>query len=431
MSLVDLVAPPMAGHLHPILGIGARLAREPDVEVRVISTAGALPAITVTGVPGLALLDGADEVLETVVNPPYRVGSNPRRLARQLRAAVGLQREFRTELLDVWAERRPDLVLADFTMGAVGSAADEVGVPWWTTHPSPCAIEGRSGPPSYLGGWRPGVGLAGRSRDALGRAVVRGFKGFAPRLAGVRLAEVGVPRLHRPDGSEAIYSPERIFALTPEAIEFPRSLPAAVRYVGPVLHTPPTAVPAPDLAPGRPAVLVTAGTHLPWHKESLLASAAEAAAALPDVDVHVSLGGDPVPSVPSALGVGEGGVHVHRYVDYARDLPRFAAVVHHGGAGVLGHTLAAGLPAVVVPVDYDQFDHAVRLTEAGVAVAVTTTLAAAIREVLAVPSYRRAAEEVAAGLARTPAVDAIAAEVRARLAEIGPTAADPAAGFAP
>lgn len=426
MSLVDLVAPPMAGHLHPILGIAARLAREPDVEVRVISTAGALPAIGATGVPGLALLAGADDVLETVVNPPYRVGSNPRRLARQLRAAVGLQREFRGELLGVWAERRPDLVLADFTMGAVGSAADEIGVPWWTTHPSPCAIEGSSGPPSYLGGWRPGAGVLGRGRDAVGRGVVRGFKRLAPRLAGVRLADVGVPRLHRPDGSEAIYSAERVFALTPEAIEFPRSLPAAVRYVGPVLHTPPSSAPAPVLTPGRPAVLVTAGTHLPWHKASLLASAAEAAAALPDVDLHVSLGGDPPP--PDA---GATGMTVHRYVDYARDLPRFAAVVHHGGAGVLGHTLAAGLPSVVVPVDYDQFDHAVRLTEAGVAAAVTTTLAAAIREVLAVPSYRQAAEEVAAGIARTPAVDAIAAEVRARLTEIGPTTADPAAGFAP
>ncbi|MCT7662239.1 glycosyltransferase, partial [Mycobacterium deserti] len=84
---------------------------------------------------------------------------------------------------------------------------------------------------------------------------------------------------------------------------------------------------------------------------------------------------------------------MHQYVDYARDLARFAAVVHHGGAGVLGHTLPAGLPAVVVPVDYDQFDHAVRLTEAGVRVAVTTTLAAACRTVLAEPSYRRAAED--------------------------------------
>ncbi|WP_418062067.1 glycosyltransferase [Pimelobacter simplex] len=426
MSLVDLVAPPMAGHLHPILGIAARLAREPGIEVRVISTAGALPAIAASGVPGLALLEGADEVLETVVNPPYRIGSNPRRLARQLRAAVGLQREFRGELLGVWAVRRPDLVLADFTMGAVGSAADEIGVPWWTTHPSPCAIEGRSGPPSYLGGWRPGAGVLGRGRDAVGRAIVRGFKGLAPRLAGVRLADVGVARLHRPDGSEAIYSPERIFALTPEAIEFPRSLPAAVRYVGPVLHTPPTPAPPPELTPGRPAVLVTAGTHLPWHKQSLLAAATEAAAALPDVDLHVSLGGDPVPA--AALG---SGVTVHQYVDYARDLPRFAAVVHHGGAGVLGHTLAAGLPSVVVPVDYDQFDHAVRLTEAGVAVAVTTTLAAAIRTVLAEPSYRRAAEDIAAGLARTPAVDLVAAEVRARLRGFGPTTADPAAGFAP
>ena len=41
------------------------------------------------------------------------------------------------------------------------------------------------------------------------------------------------------------------------------------------------------------------------------------------------------------------GVTLHEYVDYARDLPRFDAVVHHGGAGVLGHTLAAGLFGVL------------------------------------------------------------------------------------
>ena len=409
MSLVDLVAPPMAGHLHPVLGIAARLAREPGIEVRVISTAGALPAIAASGVPGVALLEGADEALEAVVDPPYRVGSSPRLLARQLRAAVALQREFRRELLAAWDERRPDLVLADFTMAAVGTAADQRGVAWWTTHPSPCAIEGRSGPPAYLGGWRPGRGVLGRGRDALGRGVVRGFKTVVPRLAGVRLTDVGLTRLRRPDGSERIYSPERIFALTPEAIEFERALPAAVRYVGPVLHTPPSATPAPVLAEDRPAVLVTAGTHLPWHKDTLLRAAAGAAAALPQVDVHVSLGGAAAPSrVPA-------GVSVHRYVDYARDLPRFAAVVHHGGAGVLGHTLAAGLPAVVMPVDYDQHDHAVRLTEAGVAVRVTTTLAQAVRTVLDDPSYRRAAETIAAQIARRPAVEVVAAEVRERL----------------
>ncbi|TNM36421.1 glycosyl transferase [Nocardioides albidus] len=411
MKRVDLVAPPMAGHLHPVLGIAARLAREPGVEVRVISTAAAMPAIAASGVTGLALLDGADEVIETVVNPPYRIGSNPRLLFRQFRAAVALQADFRRELLRAWADTRPDLVLADFTMGAVGTAADEIGVPWWTTHPSPCAIEGRAGPPSYLGGWRPGRSALGRGRDAVGRSWVRGFKRVAPRLAGVRLADVGMTRQYRPDGSEAIYSSERVFALTPEAVEYPRALPAAVRYVGPVLHTPPSAAAPPVLAPGRTAVLFTAGTHLPWHKACLVGHAAAAAAALPGLEVHVSLGGAGSPGVVPA------GVVVHDYVDYARDLPRFDAVVHHGGAGVLGHTLAAGLPAVVWPVDYDQFDHAVRLVDAGVAVRVRRPagLAQALSCVVDDPSYRRRARQIAATIAARPAVDTIAAEVRARL----------------
>jgi len=418
VSRVDLVAPPMAGHLHPVLGIAARLAREPGLEVRVVSTAAALPAIGASGVAGLALLDGADAVIETVVNPPYRIGSDPRLLLRQFRAAVALQADFRRELLHAWAVRRPDLVIADFTMGAVGTAADEVGVPWWTTHPSPCAIEGRTGPPAYLGGWRPGRSRLGRARDAAGRAWVRGFKRVAPRLAGVRLADVGVERIHRPDGSEAIYSAERVFALTPAEIEYERALPAAVQYVGPVLHTPPSPAAPPVLAAGRRAVLVTAGTHLPWHKAALVAAAAAAATGLPGVDLHVSLGGSAPPGLaePPVTRVTPG-VIVHRHVDYARDLPRFDAVVHHGGAGVLGHTLAAGLPAVVWPVDYDQFDHAVRLVDAGVAVRVRRAdqLAGAIRRVLDEPAYRRRAEQIATRIAAAPAVETIATQVRDRL----------------
>lgn len=408
---VDLVAPPMAGHLHPVLGIAVRLAAEPDLDVRVISTAAALPAAAASGVTALALLDGADEVIETVVNPPYRIGSHPRKLLRQFHAAVGLQRDFQAELLDLWRSGPPDLVIADFTMGAVGPAADAVGSPWWTVHPSPCAIEGRSGPPSYLGGWRPGRTPLGRARDAVGRRWVRAFKRVAPRLAGVRLSDVGLTRSYRDDGSEAIYSAERVLALTPGAVEYERDLPPAVRYVGPVLFTPPVEAAPPDLDPAVRHVLVTAGTHLPWHKQALLDAAGQAARALPaDVRVHVSLGSAVAVAPPPC-------VVVHDYVSYARDLPRFDAVVHHGGAGVLGHTLAAGLPAVVWPVDYDQFDHAVRLEDAGVAIRRRRgdDLGELVARVLGEASYRAAAEGVAARIGAAPAVDAIAAEVRARL----------------
>ena len=419
---VDLVAPPMAGHLHPVLGVAARLAREPGLDVRVISTPGAQPAVAATGVEGLAVLDGADAEVESIVNPPHPVRSNPVRLSRQFSAALRLQARFQRELAGIWADRAPDLAIVDFTLPAAGYAAEAAGARWWTLHASPCAIEATSGPPAYLGGLRPGTGPLGHGRDAAGRLLTRGFKRAVHLATRRRLAAMGVTAAYRADGSEAAYSPDRILALTPEAIEFPRRLPPWVRYVGPVLHTPPTEHPAPDLTPGRRHVLVTAGTHLPWHKQTLLDLTATAAAALPDLDLHVSLGTvEPSPRAPRTITSSPSNLHVHPYVDYARDLPRFDAVVHHGGSGVLGHTLAAGLPAVVLPVDYDQFDHAVRLVAAGVAVRPRRPhdLATALRTVLDDPSYARAAGRIAAGINRAPAVDLVAGEV-AQLASAEP-----------
>lgn len=414
---VDLVAPPMAGHLHPVLGIAARLVREPDLEVRVLSTAAALPSVAATGAVGVELLAGADAEVAEVVDPPYRVGSNPRLLVRQLRATAALQVRLAAELREVWGDDPPDLVLADFTMAAVGPTADALGLPWWTTHPSPCAIEARSGPPAYVGGWRPGRGPLGRARDAAGRRFVRGFKTVAPRLAGARLDAVGLRSLYRADGSEAIYSAERVLALVPGAVEYPRALPAAVRYVGPVLHTPPSSRRPLLLRPGRRHVLVTAGTHVAWHREALVAAASRAAVALASrgVELHLSLGRAGA-ALPTGVSVPDGLV-VHDVVDYSSDLGRFDAVVHHGGSGVLGHTLAAGLPAVVWPVDYDQPDHAVRLVDAGVAVRLERPerLAEEVLRVLEDPGYTAAARSTAADIAARPAVETITAAVRARL----------------
>lgn len=418
---IDLLAPPMAGHLHPVLGIAARLAREPDVAVRVLSTAAAQQQVAACGLDGVTLLPGADHLIDTVVNPPYRVGSSPRLLRRQLRGTVTLQRDLRRALLERWARpgERPDLVIADFTMVGAGTAATTLGVPWWTSHPSPCVIEARSGPPAYLGGLRPGTGRLGRARDAAARRLVRATKRTFPRWSGVRLADAGVERMYRPDGSETIYSPDVVLALTPPQVEYARDLPAAVVAVGPVLLTPPATTEPPALEPGRRHVLLTAGTHLAWHKKALLDAAVRAAEQLAhrdagrfaDVRLHLSLGGE----APDDLRAGRhAGVVVHHTVSYARDLARFEAVVHHGGSGVLGHTLAAGLPAVVWPVDYDQLDHAVRLVDAGVAVGMRRgdELADAVVRALTSPELRRTAGEVAAAIAAHPADDAVAELVR-------------------
>jgi UDP:flavonoid glycosyltransferase YjiC (YdhE family) len=55
------------------------------------------------------------------------------------------------------------------------------------------------------------------------------------------------------------------------------------------------------------------------------------------------------------------------FVPLSQLLPRTAALVHHGGIGTCAQGLAAGVPHVVQPMSYDQFDNARRLVRLGVA----------------------------------------------------------------
>lgn len=376
---IDLVGPPFAGHLHPLLALGRRLARDHDV--RVISTEEAQAPIAAAGLSGRVVLAGRDAEIRAIVEPPHSVGSNPFRLHAQLRENLKLLLALREEVRALWtAEPPPDLVIADLTIPAAGSLALELGIPWWTTHPSPAVIETRDGPPAYLGGLRPGRGPLGRLRDAAGRALIRTFKRGVHRLYRRPVRALGFPHVYREDGTEAVYSPKRVLGLSVPELEFPRSLPPAVRLIGPALYTPPTAAPAPPFRPGRPAVLVTLGTHLPWKKNSMAEAVRATARALPDLDFHFTDG-----RAESLHYESEGNFHRLGYVSYDRDLPRYHLIVHHAGTGVLYHALRAGKPSLVLPLDYDQFDYATRLEAAGVAKRIRNLgrLAAEVRAALA------------------------------------------------
>lgn len=42
-------------------------------------------------------------------------------------------------------------------------------------------------------------------------------------------------------------------------------------------------------------------------------------------------------------------------------------VIHHGGAGIFFQCIKNGIPALILPHDYDQYDYVIRGVEAGVA----------------------------------------------------------------
>jgi UDP:flavonoid glycosyltransferase YjiC (YdhE family) len=409
--LIFLVAPPFRGHLHPILGIGRALAA--DFEVVVASTEKVQGAISAAGLPGQLLLPGADPAIQAISDPPHSVGSNPFRLDRQLRANLALLGRFKEELRSLWTARRPDLLIADLTLPIAGVLATEMGIPWWTSHPSPCAIESPDGPPAYLGGLSRRDDFFGRLRDAAGRRLVRWFKRSVFFWYRRQFRALGVPAVYRADGSEAVYSPQKVLGLARVELELPRRLPAAVELVGYPLYTPPHDGPPPPFREGRRHVLVSLGTHLWWRKDAVAAAAAEAARLLPEVEIHFT-DGDPA----SDREQGDGNFHRLGYVSYSRDLARYDLVVHHAGTGVMYYTLAAGLPALTLPTDYDQFDQAARLAEAGLARRLRSPreLPAAITEALGETPERARACAFAEIVRREPAETRIRALVSAHFA---------------
>ena len=348
MTRLALVAPPFAGHLYPLLQLGLA-ARQAGFDVSVVTGPRIAEAARAMGFETRALQSIPAGALEQIANTDAPVGSNPARLLQQFRDNLALLPLIQSELRQLWRARPPAIVAADSVAPVAGFVADELRIPWITTIATPFAIENRRGVPAYCGGWRPG-GMPGR--DLAGRAAIRAFKRLVALRYRREFAAFGGPFPYRPDGTERIYSDRAILGFGIEGMEFDRDWPPCFEMIGPAVGCPPA---PPVDYPAAPRVLVTVGTHLHWAKRRLVTDVVALAANFPAHQFVVSLGGGGEPAQPAP------NVHVKPFVPYERDLPRFSAVIHHGGAGVTYAAVLAGIPAVVVPHDYDQFDYAARI----------------------------------------------------------------------
>lgn len=380
---VIFIGPPFSGHLHPLLGIAKRMSEVADIAVW--STPGAAAECAA---PFRPILREHEARVWEIAEPGRGVKGNPLRLWRQLRQNVALMAEMNRELDEALREEAPDLVIADFTVPVAGLSASRLGIEWWTTLPSPCVLESPDGPPAYFGGQTPdqsALKLAGM------RLATRVFKRLMWRVFRRELQAIGFDGVYRADGSEAVYSPRCILGLGAREIEFPRSLPPHFHFAGPVFHTPPYRGPEPAYCEGKPHVLVSLGTHLQHEKAALATAVRDIAARHPGIEFHFTHGRAAGPP-PSR----DGNFHALPFISYSEHLARYAAVVHHAGAGVMHHCLLHGVPAVAHPLDFDQFDNAARLIAAGVAVLARKRgdLEAAILTALRDSDLKRRCEEM-------------------------------------
>ena len=102
-------------------------------------------------------------------------------------------------------------------------------------------------------------------------------------------------------------------------------------------------------------------------------------------------------------------MRVERLVAQGRLLERLAAVVHHGGSGTMLGALAHGLPQLLLPQGADQFLNAEALLPTGAALRLLPeqiepeAVARATASLLSEPSFRVAAQAIAAEIAAMPA----------------------------
>lgn len=254
-------------------------------------------------------------------------------------------------------EERPDALLIDImAWGALGSA-EAWGGPWASFCPFPLPLPSRDAPP-FGPGLRPAVGVLGRARDGLLRALVEApfERALHSQLSGIR-APLGLPALSR--GHEVFLRPPLLLYMTSEAFEYQRSdWPENLVMVGPSPWDPPAELPRELDGVEVPFVLVTTSSEF-QNDARLVRTALEA---LADEPYHV------VATLPAARLDGlrpPPNASLLPFAPHAPILARSACAITHGGMGATQKALTLGVPVCAVPFGRDQFEVARRVEVAG------------------------------------------------------------------
>lgn len=255
----------------------------------------------------------------------------------------------------------PDVVLVDVNAYGARTVAEASGLPWAILLPSVLPMKG-TGIPPYGPGLRPMRGPAGWLRDlVMWKVVERMFgKAILPGLNRLR-SEAGLAPFDSP--LRMFEPPAAVITLTAEPLEYPRpDLPANVHLAGTQPWDPPAARPAYLDEPGDPWVLVTCSTEYQGDEE--LARVAVEALRHEPVRVLLTL----ADAYQEADLPAADNVRIERFVPHSHVLPHAAAVVCHGGMGIVTKAASAGVPTVVVPFGRDQPEVARRVVESGAGV---------------------------------------------------------------
>ena len=268
------------------------------------------------------------------------------------------------DLMARCARRPPDLFIFDYTLFGGPPAAHRLGVPWASVYGLSVPFRPAGWPP-FGSELAPAVNANQMARHAALNRRVDAENGelYRPVIELWRAAGVSLPTPW-----QAYRDLPRLGIVGSVAgADFPwrRPPPATIAYVGPLLPEPSECPADPELeafiAAGEgPLIHISLGLAFSRNL-ALLGLLVETARRQPWRAV-VSTGRLP----PAAAGAACPRLLVRETTDHARLFPRLDAVICHGGANTLMRALAAGVPALVIPLGAEQRSNGARFRHAGI-----------------------------------------------------------------
>lgn len=406
MGHVMLMGLGSSGDVNPLLGIGVGL-RDRGHRVTLVSAPQFRSAASTIGADFCGI-GTAEEYDDVYADPDLW---HPRR-------GLGVFFPYAARLSDetvsiVKSQHTPNETVLVGTFQCFGArvAQEALNLPLCTVLPNPILIQSV---------FDPGQSPIGNPPAWMGKGAIRFMYWVANReisrhaRSGVNVARSrwGLPPIKDVVGWSR--SPDRVLGLWPSALAPPQpDWPPQARTTGFVGFDGSAAVgwSAPRDLPDRADWLVfTPGTQM-THGADFFATACRAAEAIGAPTLLVAKDRSVLPgSLPQ-------NVRHLSFAPFAWLFERASAVVHHGGIGTCGRALQAGVPQLIVPSGFDQFDNAERVVRLGVGEQIrrghltVTSLRAALGRLTTDARVRERCQELRVQLAGTDSLHETCAEI--------------------
>jgi zeaxanthin glucosyltransferase len=379
------IAPPFAGHFHPLQAVAAELVSRGHRAsfFQQVDAGGLLNDANIRFFPvGLATHPAGSlgRVIEQIGGLRGLLG-----IGHVIRGLAAYTQMLCRELPHALRLHGVDAIVADQTEAAGGLVARHMGIPYVSMASAlPINSEARIPPP--FTGWGYDTTPWGVRRNRGGYRVSRWLMRPLQRAISTTAAGWGLGRLR---SLEDCLSPNAQISQLYQLLDFPRSeLPANFHYTGPWRQQDLATLPFQPADDPRRLVFVSLGT-LQGNRVTLFQAIVAACSQL-DLQCVVAHGGrlsaQQVASLP-------GRPMVFDFISQRLLLRHAAAVVTHGGMNTVLDAVEAGVPIVVVPLAFEQAAIAARIRHAGIGTVVnarrpeTEDFVGALKTVLEQPIY--------------------------------------------